>query len=211
MDASNFTQFLQQNPYFSQVYSLLGENYFKLIIYTIGITIYALVIWKFYRSISKRDLFKLDLSKYEWYGDSKWKRAKKAWEVFLYILKYGIIFPIYVFIWFSILAIFIFLLSKTATIEHVLFISIAVVSATRITSYYKEELSADIAKLLPFVLLGVFIVDPNFFSISLLYERITEVSRLGPNLLTFLAFSVILEWFLRIAYLIKQGITRKRD
>lgn len=209
MDALNFTQFLEQNPYLAQAYSILGEDYSKLIVYTIGITVYALVIWKFYRSISKRDVFKLDLSKYEWYGDSKWKKVRKAWDVFLYVLKYGIIFPVYIFVWFSILALFIFLLSKTTPIEHILFISIAVVSATRITSYYKEELASDIAKLLPLVLLGTFIVDPNFFSLNLLYQRIAEVSRLGPNLLTFLAFSVVLEWFLRIAYLIKQAVQKR--
>ncbi|MDI6798597.1 MAG: hypothetical protein QMD12_01205 [Candidatus Aenigmarchaeota archaeon] len=209
MNALNFTDFLQANYYFNKLYSLIGEDYFRLIAYTIGMTIYAIFIWHFYKSLAKRDIFKLDLSKYEWYDTGR-KRIKKALEVFLYILKYGIIFPIYVFIWFSIFSLFLFLLSKTTTLEHIVFISIAVISAVRITSYYKEELSVDLAKLLPFVILGVFIVDPTFFSLSLLYDRISELTTLWQTLIRFLAFSVLLEWTLRILYSIKLAATSKK-
>jgi len=209
MDALNFTNFLRANTYFDTIFSLIGEEYFTLIVYTFGIAMYAVVIWHFYRSLAKRDIFKLDLSKYEQHDLGR-KKVKKALGVFLYILKYGIFFPIYVFVWFSIFSLFLFLLSKTTTTEHIVFISIAVISAVRATSYYKEELSADLAKLLPFVLLGVFIVEPTFFSIDLLYNRISELTVLGLAIVRFLTFTIFLEWMLRILYSIKLVATRKK-
>ncbi len=210
MDVLNLTSFLQVNSFFDKLYLLIGGEYFRLIVYTIGIALYAIVIWHFYRSLAKRDIFKLDLSKYEQYDSDK-KGIRKALSVLLYILKYGIAFPIYVFVWFSIFSLFLFLLSKTAIIDHIVFISVAVISAVRITSYYKEELSADLAKLLPLVLLGVFIVDPTFFSIELLYNRISEVSTLGLAIVGFLTFSILLEWTLRILYSIKVFVISRRN
>jgi len=186
----------------------MTTTYPELLIFTIAILFYAVFIWFFYRNLSKRDLFKLDLSKYEIPG-TKWRRVKKAGDVLLYVLKYGIAFPFYVGFWFAILTVFLFVIVKNATVREVTLISIALVSSVRITSYLNEDLSRDLAKLIPFALLAIVISDPTFFSLDLLMERLNTVTSLGWEIFNFLTFSILLEWMLRILCSIKAKCTRK--
>jgi len=204
----NIVQKLLSADYFNVFYDMITTVYPELLIFTIGIFFYVVFIWFFYRHLSKRDLFKLDLSKYE-LPETKWRRVKKTGSVFLYILKYFIIFPIYVGFWFAILTFFVFLLSEGVTIRQVALVSMALVSTVRITSYFNEDLSRDLAKLTPFALLGVFLVKPDFFSWDLLMDRLNAMPTLGWEVLKFLTFCILLEWVLRILCSIKRACSRK--
>jgi len=204
----NILQRLLSVDYYNIFYDLLTTTYPELLVFTIGIFFYAVFVWFFYRNLSKKDLFKLDLSKYE-LPETKWRRLKKAGSVFLYILKYGIVFPFYVGFWFAVLTFFVFLLSEGVTIRQVALVSIALVSTVRITSYFNEDLSRDLAKLTPFVLLGVFLVKPDFFSLDLLVDRFNAIPPLGWEILKFLTFCILLEWVLRILCHIKGVCSRK--
>jgi hypothetical protein len=95
------------------------------------------------------------------------------------------------------------LLAKEQTTVQILFISIAVVSATRVTAYYSEELARDMAKLIPFALLGLTIVQPGFFSIELTLARIAQVPSLLWNIIPFILYIFVLEIALRVLYLVK--------
>jgi len=139
----------------------------------------------------------------------KWGKAKKSGSTLLYILKYFVIFPIFVGFWFTILTAFLFVMAKNVTIRQVALISMALVSTIRITSYLKEDLSRDLAKLVPLALLAIFLIDPNFFSWSLLMERLNTVPSLGWEIFKFLTFSILLEWVLRILYFVKRNYIRK--
>ena len=207
-NVTGFIQSLQSVNYVSVFYNMITTTYPELLIFTIGILFYAGFVWFFYRNVSKRDLFKLDLNKYEPPG-TKWRSAKKAGSVFLYILKYGIAFPIYVSFWFTVLTFFVFLLSEGVTIRQVALVSMALVSTVRITSYFNEDLSRDLAKLTPFALLGVFLVKPDFFSWDLLMDRLNAMPTLGWEVLKFLTFCILLEWVLRILCSIKRACSRK--
>jgi hypothetical protein len=187
---------------------MITTTYPELLIFTIGIFFYSVFVWFFYRHLSKRDLFKLDLSKYE-LPETKWKRAKKAGSVFLYLLKYFIIFPIYVGFWFAILTFSVFLLSESVPIGQVALVSMALVATVRITSYFSEDLSRDLAKLTPFALLGVFLVKPDFFSLDLLVTRLNAIPTLGWEILRILSFCILLEWVLRLICSIKKACSRK--
>jgi len=204
----NIVQRLLSVDYYYIFYDLLIKTYPELLVFTIGIFFFVIFIWFFYRNLSKRDLFKLDLSKYE-LPETKWRRVKKAGSIFLYILKYGIAFPLYVGFWFGVLTFFVFLLSEGVTIRQVALVSIALVSTVRITSYFNEDLSRDLAKLTPFALLGVFLVKPDFFSWDLLMDRFNAIPSLGWEILKFLTFCILLEWGLRILYSIKVSGSRK--
>ena len=204
----NVLQKLLSVDYFNVIYNMVTTTYPELLIFTIGIFFYVVFIWFFYRNLSKRDLFKLDLSKYE-LPETKWRRAKKAGSISLYILKYFIIFPIYVGFWFATLTFFVFLLAEGVTIRQVALVSMALVSTVRITSYLNEDLSRDLAKLTPFALLGVFLVKPDFFSWDLLMDRLNAIPSLGWEILKFLTFCILLEWVLRILYSIKGASNRK--
>jgi len=88
-------------------------------------------------------------------------------------------------------------------------ISTALVSTVRITSYIKEEHASDLAKLTPLALLGVFLTDPNFFSLDLLITRLQEIPSLGWQLIHYLSFCILLEWILRILYSLSGAGSRK--
>jgi hypothetical protein len=187
---------------------IIGETYLQLFIFTFVLFFYAVFVWYFYKTLSKRDLFKIDLEKYN-LPHVKHKTLGKAGSVIKYILKYGLIFPVYIFVWFLVLSIFLLVLTEEATVNHILMLSIVVVSTTRVTSYFKEDLSNDLAKLIPFALLAISLVDPNFFSVETTIARLSEIPLLWSDILQFLIFSILLEWVLRSLYLIKRGISNR--
>lgn len=210
VDLLNMTIGILQRDYmflYNQLSSIIGETYLQLFVFTIGLFIYAIFVWYFYKTLSKRDLFKINLEKYN-LPHVKHKTLGKVGSVLAYILKYGFIFPIYIFIWFLILSLFLLVLSEKIAINHIILTSVVVVSATRVTSYYKEDLSSDMAKLIPFALLAILLINPNFFSMEITMARFSEIPNLWSEILRFLIFSIVLEWILRILYLIKKGLSR---
>ena len=191
--------------FYNQLSPIVGELYLQLFVFTIGLFIYAIFVWYFYKTLSKRDLFEINLEKYN-LPTIKHKTLRKVGSTLAYIFKYGFIFPIYIFIWFLILSIFVLILSEEITVNHIILTSIVVVSAIRVTSYYKEDLSSDLAKLIPLAFLAILIINPNFFSIETTIARLSEISNLWSQIIKFLIFSIVLEWILRILYLIKKRI-----
>jgi len=208
INITDTVQTLQSADYYNVIYSMLTTTYPELLIFTIGMLFYVLFIWFFYRNLSKRDLFKLDLSKYD-LSEEKHGLLKKSASLFLYILKYGIVFPLYVGFWFAIFTAFIFVLAENVDIRQGALISIALVSTVRITSYLNKDLSHDLAKLVPLALLAIFLSNPNFFSLDLLMNRLNALSSVGWEILKFLTFCILLEWVLRILYSIKRASKRK--
>lgn len=191
----NFTDVphtLQSFDYRYVFSNLIGPAQLELLAFTICMSFYAIFVWVFYKTLSKRDIFKLDLSKYDITG-----------EKFLYVLKYGIVFPFYVSFWFVILSLFMFILTKEISVIQITLISMALVSTIRVTSYLKEELSIELAKLMPFALLAIFLVEPNFFSWNLLIARLQALPSFSFELLQCLVFAILLEWILRILYSVK--------
>jgi len=100
-------------------------------------------------------------------------------------------------------------MAKDISVRQIALVSMAFVSTVRITSYFKEDLSHDLAKLLPFALLAITLVDPNFFSWDLLQNRLSAFPSLGWEILQFITFSILLEWTLRILYSMKVVGSRK--
>jgi len=193
---------------YNQLSPLIGESYLQLFTFTIGLSIYAIFVWYFYKSLSKRDLFKIDLEKYK-LPYIKHKTLGKAESILAYILKYGIVFPVYVFIWFLILSLFLLILSEEITVSNILLTSIAVVSTVRVISYFKEDMSSDLAKLMPLALLAIALSNPNFFSAETALARLSEIPILWSQIVQFLIFSIVLEWILRILHLIKLSAKKK--
>ncbi len=209
VDLLNITMSPLQEGYmyfYNQVSSIVGETYLQLFAFTIGLFIYAVFVWYFYRTLSKRDLFKINLEKYN-LPQVKHKTLGKAGSVIAYILKYGFILPVYIFLWFLILSLFLLILSEQFPINNIILTSIIIVSATRVTSYYKEDLAIDVAKLIPFALLAILITNPNFFSMESTVARFSEIPNLWSQIVRFLIFSIALEWILRIVYLIKKSVS----
>ncbi|MFH1473909.1 MAG: hypothetical protein ABIE55_03375, partial [Candidatus Aenigmatarchaeota archaeon] len=181
--------------FYVHVSGIIGETYYQLFALTIGLSLYSIFVWYFYKTLSKRDLFKINLQKYN-VSDVKHMTLSKVGSVLIYIMKYGFIFPVYIFFWFLILSLFILVLSEEIAISTILLLSIAVVSTTRAISYYKEDLSNDLAKLIPFALLAVSLTGINFFSFDATVVRLLEIPTLWSEVMQFLVFSIVLEWCL---------------
>jgi len=191
----------QINQYLLQIISLIFTGYesemLSLALYTVGMALYGIIIWNYYRHLAKKNIFTIDFSRYKQaYGGIGF--IKKFLTAFFYILKYLILFPLYTFLWFGLLSSFLFLLAKAQTVDGVLLIAITIVSAVRLSAYYSEDLSKDLAKMIPFALLGVFVVDPSFFSLSMVYERFAALPGLTDVILRYLLFVIVLEFGLKI-------------
>ena len=171
-------------------------NIIMSVIYLIVlIAIYSIVIWHFYRYIAKRDCFKI-----------KTEKHKEA----VSFLKYFLMYPIVAFGFFIGFSLMMFFITRNLEISSVLSTSFAVVTAIRITAYYSEDLSRDVAKMLPFALLGLFLVDPSYFSFVDIVNKINLLPEFFVLCVKFIISIVLVEWFLRIMLNVKRFITTKK-
>ena len=74
------------------------------------------------------------------------------------------------------------------------------VGAVRVTSYYSEDLSKDLAKMLPFALLGVFLVDLTFFSFGSAVDKVILIPHMFKTLMYYLVLIIIIEFVLRFLH-----------
>ncbi len=167
-----------------------------LLIYALLLALYAAFVWFFYKSVSRRDLFKLNFG-----SDHQWRSS------LAYVLKYLVSFPLLTFLWFAALSLILFLLAKSQTTQNILLISMAMIAASRITAYYKEGIAEELSKILPLGVLAIFIVDPTYFSLALTATRLAELPSLIPLLINYFFFTIVLEFILRILFLIKRAIS----
>lgn len=166
-------------------------------LFLLGMVIYSIFIFKFYRFLGRRDTFKLDLHKY---NKATLGFIRKIFASILYVIEYIIIMPLFTFFWFVILTVLLVFLSKEQAVENILLVSGAVVASVRVTAYYDEDLSKDLAKMLPFALLGVFLVDISFFSASNSWELIKLLPGMWKIMAYYLLFIIALEFILRISH-----------
>ena len=174
-------------------------------VYVLGMSIYAVFVFKFYRFLASKDMFKLDMSRYE---QSSHKVVRRTLQVFFYIVKYIIVFPVFAFFWFGVLTVILSFLSKGQSFSETLLVALATVSAVRVTAYYNEDLSRDLAKILPFAVLAVFLIDASFFSIGESLDILREAEKYTENIVYYLGFLVLLEFVLRIINAIVTFISR---
>lgn len=172
-----------------------------LIVFVIGVAIYSLFVFKFYRFISRRKIMKLRLKEYDMHAGLK--RLLHGLEVIF-------LFPFIVFFWFFVMAMLITLISFGQSIESIVYISVAYVSAVRITAYYNDELSKDLAKLIPFALLALFLIDASSMTLFNPFDLIGQLFGMGKTLAYYLVFVILLELALRILAAIVGRIRGRR-
>ena len=166
-------------------------------VYVAGMALYAVFIFKFYRFVSSRDMFALDLSKYE---ESRFKVVRGFLHVVMYAAKYVILFPAFAFFWFAVLTLILTFLSKDRPFSDILLIALATVSTIRVSAYYNEDLSRDLAKILPFAVLAIFLIDASFFTISESLDILKEAGDHREIILYYLGFLIAAEFALRLIF-----------
>ncbi len=168
-----------------------------VVVYIVGMTVYAVFVFKFYRFVASRDMFQLNLAQHE---KSRHRWVKAFLDFTLYIVEYIILFPVFAFFWFAVLTAILTFLSKGNSFSDILLMALATVSAIRVSAYYNEDLSKDLAKILPFAVLAIFLIDASFFTISESLDVLKEAEGYTEKILYYLVFLIALEFALRILY-----------
>ncbi|HEX5359202.1 MAG TPA: hypothetical protein VFW99_04725, partial [Candidatus Nitrosotalea sp.] len=184
-----------------------GTSFNDLVLFSFGMFLYSVFIWHFYRLLARRELFSAK------FGDKYIHTGKRKLEVVsiaVYVIKYVILFPLIIFAWFIVYSIFMFFLAQSISSETVFLIVSSLVVATRISAYYNEDLSKDIAKLLPFALLGIFIYNPVYFNITDILHRVKEIPLFVTQIAQFLVFAMTIEASLRVIFLVKRRFIGER-
>ena len=163
--------------------------------YILGMAAYGFFVFKFYRFIASRDMFELDLSKNQ---ESRYPWVRGFFHLVLYGAKYIILFPVFAYFWFAALTLILTLLSKDRSFSDILLIAFATVSAIRLAAYYNEELSRDMAKILPFAVLAIFLIDASFFKIAESLEALKEANDHRESIFYYLLFLIAVEFALRL-------------
>lgn len=181
-----------------------------LVIYVAGMAVYAIFIFKFHRFIGSRDIFEYDLAKYQ---QARFRSVRIFIHAVSYVAKYLLVFPFVAFFWFAILTVMLSFLAKDEEITTVLLVSMAVVSAIRVTAYYNEDLSRDLAKVLPYALLGIFVVKVSYFEVAGSLVVLQLVVNELDTILYYLVFVIALEFVMRITRPVVSFslMLRKRD
>ena len=172
-----------------------AQNFVTLFILVLLIVIYSIFIWKFYKFVSKKNILSLDLKKY---SNVEHPFLAKLIVGGLYLVEYIIVAPFVIFFWFAIFTVFLIFLNESLPIGSLLIVSATIVAAIRMTSYYKEDLSSDLAKLLPFTLLATSILNPRFFDIGRIFTSLAELPGFFGEITQYLIFIIGLEMILRI-------------
>ncbi|MXY20406.1 MAG: hypothetical protein F4Y49_03620 [Dehalococcoidia bacterium] len=179
------------------------ETLLPLALTIAGITAYAFFVFRFYRFLSRRDVFTLNLP--------------KAFSIVLYLLLYLLVYPVCVFLWFAVLTALLYVVSSDQ-LETIMLISMGVVGAVRVSCYYSEQLAADIARIVPLGLLSFMLVDSTLF-VGSVQESIQYAEALWANfdlvqwetLLYYLGAVIGLEFALRLLTLSFRGSDTRTD
>lgn len=189
---------------FSVIQGYLGDRAATIILLTLGIALYTALVGTAYNFISKRELYTLSSSNRQ----GLFGTVARLGSAVVFIIQYTVLFPIISFAWFFVLSTALFLLSRTATLETVFMLTLSVLAAVRLLAYYREGISADLAKMLPLALLGVAIVEPTLFNTELVRTRVEAIIAGLPSAAAFLAAIIVMEWVLRIIYAIAKALGR---
>ena len=172
----------------------IAQTFIQLFLLVLLVFGYAWFIWKLYRFIAHKNILGLNLNKY---NKSEHPFFAKLFAGLLYFVEYILILPFLIFFWFVIFAIFLILITEGIEVSAILIIATIIVAAIRMTSYYSEDLSKDLAKMLPFTLLAVAITKPGFFNFTQIITHLQKVPSVFGQIITYLSFIIFLEKILR--------------
>jgi|TARA_Y100000310_G_scaffold262802_1_gene272610 hypothetical protein len=173
---------------------LFFQNFINLLLIVFLVVAFSIFIWKFYRFISTKNIIELNLNQY---NKTEHPLFAKLLAGAFYLLEYLIILPFLIFFWFSVFTLFLIFLTENLEISSLLLVSAVIIAAIRMSSYYKEDLAKDLAKLIPFTLLAVSILNPKFFSVERIFNQFAELPNFFNEIFVYLIFIIILEIILR--------------
>ena len=163
--------------------------------YVLGMALYVVFVFKFYRFVAARDMFALKLYRYD---QARFPWLRRLLHVVMYVAKYLVVFPAFAAFWFAVLTLILTFLSRDRAITEILLIALATVTTIRATAYYNEDLSRDVAKILPFAVLALFLIDASFFDVRQSLEVLRDANDVRETILYYLLFLIVVEFVLRL-------------
>ena len=187
---------------------------FTFLMFLIGIAIYSIFVWYFYRFISKRDLFpKL----FYQITQRKEDQSLSIPRIAAFIAAYVVAFPFVIFIWFTVLTFFVFFIGQDMPFDIAIFVSLAIIGVVRILSYYREDAAKEVGKLVPYAMLSFFLTsvavysDPNFFTEKNLETIPSLFVGKFENIVAAILLISSFEFSFRIAFIIKRKLLPAAD
>jgi hypothetical protein len=187
--------FLDAYNSFVEILPPWAQSFISFFLLVLLVVIYSTMIWKFYQFISRKNPLGLNLN--EKYKPQITSFATRLVVGALYFVEYLLILPIIIFIVFSVFTFFLIVLSSSEEVSQILIISATVIASIRITAYYKESLSQEIAKLLPFLLLATAVLNPATFSqieyVSRIINLLGSIPAFLGQIWSYLFFIILIE------------------
>lgn len=185
------------NNFYTYFLSLLpswAQKFLGLFLLIIAILIFVIFVWKLGNFISKKNTLELNLKQY---NNSNHPVFSRILSAILYVLEFIIIMPVVTFFWFAVFTIFLLFMSEGIPTTTILIISATIVAVIRMTAYYNQNLSKNLALLLPFNFLAISMVKSGFFDFERVTSQISQIPQLFSNIIAYLIFIIILESVLR--------------
>ena len=177
-----------------ELIQLIIEESYPTLGAILAISAYSIFVFIFYRNLAKRDLITLNLDKY---SNNLTGKIKKYIKSITFVIQYILIIPILLTFWTLVLAIILTLLSPDADHSRNALIATSVVGSVRILSYWTEDLSRDVAKMLPFGVLGVFLVGDAQVQVSEIRELLQSLEEIATSFVSSLFLIAVVEGVLR--------------
>jgi len=167
----------------------------------VGIVIYSTFVFKFYRFLASKDLIDVDFSQY---SEGFTGFLKRLVNGILVIVQYILFTPFLISFWTLILAIILTLLSGGDDLYWNVLVATSMVGSVRVISYFSEDLSRDVAKMLPFAVLGVFLVDSGSFNWGAVSTFWSQLDEFAVSFGSSMILVALLETTLRILDTLRQ-------
>ena len=168
------------------------------IAFALVLAAYTMTVFYFCRFISKRDVIR-----FQYAGLRSLVARNTALRVLLFSwiwsVRYGVLFPLVAYGWFVMLTAMLAILYNSREPAQLILISMSVITAVRVTAYLDEDLSRDIARILPFALLGLFIASFNDIEIGATVRLLREAVQEWERLIYYWVYVILQELVLRFA------------
>ena len=171
-----------------------------LVLRAVVIVVDLVFIFEFYRFVARRDIFKLRFRRYARgvVGRSV-ESVGNVVRIVLYVVEYLVVYPLLTIVWYVFYLFLVVLLAPGVDIQVLLVTAMAIVTAIRVTAYYSQNLSQDLAKMLPLGILGALILeDSPALPAEIPVDVVVAVAERWETILLYLVFLVLLEFVLRI-------------
>ena len=166
------------------------------LVFAVVLGIYAATVFYLCRFMSKKDIIRVKYTVLRRLTGQSFVLTSLL-LIWIFVFRYGVIFPVVAYGWFGTLTVMVAFMYNTKEPAQLILISMSVVTAVRVTAYFSEDLSRDIARILPFALLGLFIANFGEFEIGVTARLLRRILTEWDRFLYYWAFIVAQELTLR--------------